>query len=365
MINAQLPAELAATDWGAEPVPGEPPPVFADVEAAAGVIAAWLQPTPLIRHPLLNQRAGCDLWVKLENAQPVGSFKIRGTLNLMAALGPDERARGLVTATRGNFGQSLARAAALYSVPCTLFVPEGNSPGKNAAMRATGAEVIERGHDFDAAWDAAARHARTTGRVCIHPARHRAIVAGQGTVALEMIRQVSSPFDVLIVPVGGGSLAAGTALVARQLSPRTRIIAVQAENAPAFHHAWHSGEDRAFAAAPTIADGLATRVPVRYTLSLLRALVDDFVTVSEDDIEAAIRLYLDTVHQLAEGGGAAALAAACRLAGELRGRRVGVVLSGGNIDTDALRQVLTREHSRLHPKAMGMFPVTSLDYGTR
>ncbi|MCC5867178.1 MAG: threonine/serine dehydratase, partial [Gammaproteobacteria bacterium] len=304
MIDAGLPAELAATDWGAEPGHGDPEPAFADVEAAADVIAAWLTPTPLIRHPLLNERAGCDLWVKLENAQPVGSFKIRGTLNFLAGLSPEVRARGLVTATRGNFGQSLARAAALYGAQCTIFVPRGNNPGKNEAMRATGAQLMEQGHDFDAAWDAAARYARQHQRLCVHPARHQAIVAGQGTVALEMIRQVSRPFSTLIVPVGGGSLAAGTALVARKLSPATRIIAVQAENAPAFHHAWHSGENRAFAAAPTIADGLASRVPVSYTMSLLRALVDDFITVTEAEIEAAIRLYLETVHQLAEGGGA-------------------------------------------------------------
>lgn len=365
MIDAGLPAELAATDWGAEPRLGESEPAFADVEAAADVIAAWLTPTPLIRHPLLNERAGCDLWIKLENAQPVGSFKIRGTLNFLAGLSPETRARGLVTATRGNFGQSLARAAALYGTHCTIFVPRGNNPGKNAAMRATGAQLVEQGHDFDAAWDAAARHAREHQRLCVHPARHQAIVAGQGTVALEMIRQVSRPFSTIIVPVGGGSLAAGTALVARKLSPTTRIIAVQAENAPAFHHAWHSGENRAFTAAPTIADGLATRVPVSYTMSLLRALVDDFITVSEAEIEAAIRLYLETVHQLAEGGGAAALAGACKLAEELRGQRVGVVLTGGNIDTATLRQVLACEPSRHHPQAMPMFPMSSLDYGTR
>ncbi len=365
MIDADLPAELAATDWGSEPRHGEPEPTFADVEAAADVIAAWLTPTPLIRHPLLNERAGCDLWVKLENAQPVGSFKIRGTLNFLAGLSPDIRERGLVTATRGNFGQSLARAAALYGTKCTIFVPVGNNPGKNAAMRATGVQLIEQGHDFDAAWDAAARHARAHNQLCVHPARHQAIVAGQGTVVLEMVRQVSRPFSAIIVPVGGGSLAAATAIVVRKLSPATRIIAVQAENAPAFHHAWHSGENRAFAAAPTIADGLATRVPVSYTLSVLRALVDDFITVTEAEIESAIRLYLETVHQLAEGGGAAALAAACKLAEELRGQRVGVVLTGGNIDTATLRQVLAHEPSRHHPLAMPMFPVDSLDYGTR
>lgn len=365
MIDQRLPAELAATDWGAEPDRQEPPASFADIEAAAEVIAAWLQPTPLIRHPLLNQRAGCDLWVKLENAQPVGSFKIRGTLNLLASLRPEERATGLVTATRGNFGQALARAAALYASRCTIFVPVGNAPGKNAAMRATGAEVIERGHDFDAAWDAAVRHARRTGQPCIHPARHRTLVAGQGTVALEMLRQVSQPFDVIIVPVGGGSLAAGTALAARRLSPGTRIIAVQAENAPAFHHAWHTGEDRAFAAAPTIADGLASRVPVGYTMSVLREHIDEFVTVSETEIAAAIRLYLESVHQLAEGGGAAPLAAACKLADRLSGKRVGVVLSGGNIDIDTLRGVLDEAPPQHHPRAMGIYPMPSLDYGSR
>ncbi len=365
MLNTDLQPELAATDWGAEPKDADRAVGIADVQAAAEVIAEHLDPTPLVRHPLLAEATGCDLWVKLENAQPVGSFKIRGTLNMLAAMTPEQRGRGLVTATRGNFGQSLARAATLYGTRCTIFVPEGNRPDKNRAMEATGARIIVQGHDFDAAWDASVRWARRENAVSVHPARHAAVVAGQGTVALEMLEQVTRPFDVIIVPVGGGSLAAGTAITVKALSPQTRVIAVQAENAPAFHHAWHSGRYEPFRATETIADGLATRIPVRYTLEVMRRLVDDFILVSEREIQDAVRCLLETVHQLAEGGGAAALAGALQLRESLAGQRVGVVLTGGNIDLATLRDIVVNRPSPHQPRAMPMFPMASLDYGDR
>ncbi len=355
---------LAATDWAAEEA-AEPAPTLDDVREASELIAQYLTPTPLIRHPLLSERLGCDAWVKLENAQPTGVFKIRGTLSFLAKLSPETRGRGLVTATRGNFGHALARAAALHGTDCTIFVPEGNNPDKNAAIRAAGAELVVRGHDFDAAWDASVRFARQSGALAVHPAKHRWLVAGQGTVALEMVEQVAQPFAAIFVPVGGGSLAAGTCIVAKALSPQTQVIGVQAANAPAFHHAWETGDYRPFRTTNTVADGLATRVPVRYTTDIMRQLLDDFVLVSEEEIYAAIRCYLETLHQLAEGGGAAPLAAALQLKDRFAGQRIGVVLTGCNIDRATLRRVLAGRPAESHAEAMPMFPISSLDYGSR
>lgn len=351
------------TDWGSDA--GTPPSAITieDVEKARKVLKPYLPPTPLLNHPLLTQRLGTETFVKLENVQQIGAFKIRGAINLLASMDKASRAKGIVTATRGNYGAALAQACAMYDSHCTVFVPEGNSPNKNATVEALGGEVIIKGHDFDAAWDASVRHAWRTGAISIHPGKSSELVAGQGTVALEMLEQCPEDgLDVIFVPVGGGSLAAATTTVIKARSPETRVIAVQSENAPAFHHAWHSGEFAPMVAANTIADGLATRVPVRYTLGMMKSL-DDFVLVSEEEISAAIRCYAETIHQLAEGAGAAPLAAALKMKDALSGKRVGLVLTGGNIDTNTLAQAL-RVDAPLHtPHAIPNFPLTSLDYG--
>jgi threonine dehydratase len=354
---------LDATDWGSDS--GTPPSPISlnDVLQARETIQQYLAPTPLQHHALLSQRVGAETFVKLENVQEIGAFKIRGAINLLARMDESERAMGIVTATRGNYGAALAQACAMYNVSCTVFVPEGNSPDKNAGVRSLGAEVIVQGHDFDAAWDASVRYARKKGALSIHPAKRAELVAGQGTVALEMLEQ-SGGLDVVFVPVGGGSLAAGTTTVIKAMSPATKVIAVQAENAPAFHHAWHSKKYAPMAAAQTIADGLATRVPVRYTLSMMQNL-NDFVLVSEEEICAAIRCYAETIHHLAEGGGAAPLAAALKMRDQIAGQRVGLVLTGSNIDRLALMQAL-RNDAVLHaPLAVPDFPLASIDYGDR
>jgi len=313
---------------------------FDDIVLARTRLRKKLTPTPVVTHPLLAQRLGCVPFVKLENAQLLGSFKIRGGLNLLAALTDKERGAGLITATRGNHGQSLAHASQLHGVKCTIFVPEGNNPDKNAAMTALGAEVLVAGHDFDSAWLAAVRHAQQSGGLAIHPSRAPALIAGYATVALEMLEQVTQPFDSVFVPVGGGSLAAGMGLAFKALSPHTRLIGVQAASAPALARAFHSGEMKEAPIEPTIADGLASRVPSRDTVAILRETLEDIVTVDESEIHAAIRCYADTLHQLAEGAGAAALAGATRLKRRIAGQRVGIVLSGGNITSSALLSVL-------------------------
>ncbi|HZD52102.1 MAG TPA: threonine/serine dehydratase [Woeseiaceae bacterium] len=363
-MTPAMPDYLDATDWGSD---ADTPPTAVtldDVLRARDVIAPYLSRTPFPNHPLLSARVGTETWVKLENMQEIGAFKIRGAINLLANLGDADRARGIVTATRGNYGAALARACAMYDTKCTVFVPEGNSPDKNATVKALGADLVVQGHDFDAAWDASVRYARRIGALSIHPAKRAELVAGQGTVALEMLEQCDGGLDVLFVPVGGGSLAAGTMAVIEAKSPSTRVIAVQAENAPAFHNAWHSGVYSPTVAARTIADGLATRIPVRYTLGMMRAL-DDFVLVSEEEICGAIRCYAETIHHLAEGGGAAPLAAALKMADELAGKKVGLVLTGSNIDHRTLVKALSANAPLIAPPAVPNFPLASLDYGDR
>ncbi|MEJ2515566.1 MAG: threonine dehydratase [Gammaproteobacteria bacterium] len=334
-----------------------------DVLRAREAVRQHLQPTPMVSHPLLEQMLGCKAFVKLENTHSIGSFKIRGGLYLLSGMSEAERRRGLVTATRGNHGQSLAQAAGMYGARCTIFVPERNNPDKNAAMQALGATVVESGHDFDAAMAAAEAFAAETGGRLVHPAREPELMAGVGTVAMEMIEQAREPLDAVFVPVGGGSIAAGISVVMQALSPSTRVIGVQSENAPAMHHAWHTGEDRPFAATRSLADGLAVRVPVDITLSVLRPLLHSMVLVSEEEIQGAIRAYASTIHQMAEGAAATPLAAAMKLKDEYRGKRVGLVLTGGNIDQATLVSALAGERPRHRPQAMPMFPIGELSYG--
>jgi threonine dehydratase len=335
---------------------------FDDVVAARRLLAKRLTPTPLVSHPLLSQRLGCLASVKLENAQALGSFKVRGGLNLLATLPTAERERGLVTATRGNHGQSLAHAAQLFKVPCTVFVPEGNNPDQNAAIAALGAQVQVSGYDFDSAWSAAENFAQSNGALPVHPSREPALIAGYGTVATEMLEQARQPLDAVFVPVGGGSLAAGMGLVLRALSPHTRLIGVQASSAPALCRAFHSGVLSEFPVAETIADGLASRVPSPDTVAILRETLDDMIEVGEAELHAAIRCYADTLHQLAEGAGAAALAGALKFRRRITGQRVGIVLSGGNITSSALLSVLHGDPVTAQPSHV-THALSSMDYG--
>ena len=348
---------MHAADTGAALV------TLAQVDAAMAVVSAQLPPTPMMHHPMLDAHVGCEVHVKLENAQDVGSFKIRGALNLLHGMSAEDRARGLVTATRGNHGHAVAYAARMHGVCCTVFVPRDNSYEKNDAMTALGARVIETGHDFDAAMIAAEEHAARTGARLVHTGRDPDMVAGAGTIAMEMLAQSRQPYDAVFVPVGAGGIAAGMATVIKARSPATRVIGVCAENAPAMHHAWHTGECHPFAAVDTLADGLAVRVPVQATLAMMRRHLDDVLLVSERDIQAAIAAYARNVHQMAEGAGAAALAGAQRYASEHRCKRIAVVLTGGNIDAATMLRALQDERPMHQPKAMPYFPIGELSYG--
>jgi threonine dehydratase len=292
-----------------------------------------------MRHPLLNAESGLDLLVKHENHNPTGSFKIRGGLNLIACLVPAER-RGVIAASTGNHGQSIALACQREGVPCTIVTPVGNNPEKNAAIRAYGADVLEYGRDFDEARERVERLQAERGLRYVHSANEPLLIAGVGTLALEMLED-QPDIDVILVPIGGGSSASGCAIVRSGTGSRAQVIGVQAEGASAFARSWRTGSRVAGERAATFAEGLATRVTFDLTFEILRRGLDDVVTLTEAELAEGVRLALRTTHNLAEGAGAAPLAAAMKLRERLAGRKVACVMSGGNIDAATLRQVLT------------------------
>jgi threonine dehydratase len=320
------------------------PVSFEDIVAARERIARYLPRTPLYEYPGLSKLLGFSYYLKHENHQPVGAFKVRGGVNFISQLSEEERRRGVLCATRGNHGQSVAYAARLFGVQAVIVVPEGNNPEKNAAMEDLGAELVVHGKDFDEAVVKAEELKREHGYRYVHSANEPALVAGVGTYALEVFEAVEG-IDAIIVPIGLGSGISGVSLVAKKLSPATRIIGVQAEKAPAVCLSWRQKRVVTTESADTIADGLATRVPAKLTMEIINQCVDDIVLLSEEEILDGVGLVLRETHNLAEGAGAASTAAAFKLREELRGQRVVGVLSGGNIDRATLRTVL--EKSRL------------------
>jgi threonine dehydratase len=309
-----------------------------DVLAARRAVYRTLRPTPLLRHPLLNEETGLDLYVKHENHNPTNAFKVRGGLNLIGSLNADER-RGVVTATTGNHGQSIALACQREGVPCTIAVPEGNNPEKNAAMRAYGAEVIEVGRDFDSAREHVERLQRERGLRYVHSANEPLLIAGVATYAWEIFEDLPDA-DAILVPVGGGSGACGCALVRTWVGSRAKVIGIQAAGADAFARSWRTGTRVAGDRVATFAEGMATRVTFDLTFDILKRHLDDVVTLTEDELMEGVRLALRATHNLAEGAGAASLAAAIRLRDTLRGKRVVCVMSGGNIDRATLARVI-------------------------
>jgi threonine dehydratase len=310
-----------------------------DIYQARERIADIIKPTALLAHPLLAERTGLDIYVKHENHNPTSAFKIRGGLNLVRSLSPEERARGLVTASTGNHGQSIAYASKLEGVRCTVFVPDGNNPEKNAAMRAFGAEVREGGRDFDEARERCEAEAAATGARYVHSANEPLLIAGVGTYGLEIFETLPD-VDVVLVPVGGGSGACGIGTVRSALGSKARVIGVQAAAADAVARSWRTGVRVEGASANTFAEGMATRVTFDLTFGILQKELDDMVTLTEEELAEGVRVALATTHNLAEGAGAASIAAAMKLASQLRGRRVVAVMSGGNLDQAKLRWIL-------------------------
>jgi threonine dehydratase len=315
------------------------PPTLNDVYAARERIAGTVRPSPLMQHPLLDAETGLSLFVKHENHNPTGAFKVRGGLNLVRTLSTAERSRGVLTASTGNHGQSIALACRLEAVACAVYVPDGNNPEKNAAMRAFGADVREGGRDFDEARERCEREASRTGARYVHSANEPLLLAGVGTCALEVFEALPD-VDVVLVPVGGGSGACGFITVRNAFGTATRIIGVGAEKADAVARSWRGPDRVVGTSADTFAEGMATRVTFDLTFGLLKQYLDDFVLLSEEELAAGVRLALRTTHNLAEGAGAASLAAAVKLRDQLQGRRVVCVMSGGNLDQAKLRWVL-------------------------
>lgn len=318
--------------------PGWTIPTFADVLEARRTIGPHLRPTPLLEHAGISELVGTETYVKHENHLPTGAFKVRGGVNLVAHLDPDERARGLIAVSTGNHGQSVAHAGRLFGARVTVCVPERANPAKLHAMRALGAEIVEHGRDFDEAREHCERLAVERGCRYVHSGNEPLLVAGVGTHTLEIVEELPL-VDVVIVPVGGGSGAAGACIVAKTALGGCEVIGVQAEAAPAAYHSWRSRsvcEDTM----ATAAEGLATRVGFELPQRVLWQHLDDFVLVSEDEIRRATLLMIEHTRNLVEAAGAAPLAAALGLRDRLAGKRVVLVCSGGNISIDQLRDLV-------------------------
>lgn len=315
-------------------------PGLADVRAAAERIARHIElPTPLVFSPSLSDRLQAQVWLKYEFANPIGVFKLRGGLNLAESLSPDERGAGLVTASTGNHGQSIAYSARAAGVPATVFVPGGANPDKVASMRRLGAEVIESGANVDEALAAALERASGSGARYVHVADEPALIAGVGTAALEVLERQRPDTDLVIVPVGAGSGACGWIVVRDGLGHGAEIWGVQSAQAPAAHDGWVEGVPLERPNA-TRAEGLATGRAFPFPQAVLRRGLGDFLLVDDDRIEDALVDLIDTQHVLVEPAGAAALAAALAVPERIRDRRVVLVLSGANITRAHLARVL-------------------------
>ena len=311
---------------------------LADIESAARHVYDAMPPTPQYAWPLLAQRAGCPVWVKHENHTPIGAFKVRGGLNLLAnELARDPRFPGVISATRGNHGQSLAFAAKRHRVRCLIVVPKGNSRDKNAAMRAFGAELIEHGRDFDEAREHAGSLASAEGLRFVGPFEPE-LVAGVATYALEFFRH-APPLDTVFVPIGCGSGICGLIAARDALGLATRIVGVVSEHANAYSQSFRQRRVIETPSAITVADGMAVRVPVPAALDIIWRGAHDVVEVTDAEVEAAIRAYFDDTHQVAEGAGAAPLAALLKTPARA-GRTMGVILCGGNIDRDLYLRIM-------------------------
>ncbi len=318
-------------------------PTFVDVLAAYRRIRPYLARTPLYSYPALNELIGTEVYIKHENYQPIGAFKVRGGINLVAQLSAEERECGLIAASTGNHGQSVAYAGRLFGVKVRIVVPEGANPGKVAAMQGMGAEVIVHGARFDAARLHCEALARAHGYRYVHSGDEPHLIAGVGTEALEMLED-QPELDVILVPVGGGSGAAGCCIAAHAMKPAIQVIGVQSAESPAAYESWRA---KRMTEAPnrTFAEGLATGTAFALPQAILWEQLDDFALVPDAEIMQAMVWMIERAHTLAEGAGAAPLAAAYALRDRLRGKKVGLVCSGGNTSVAQLRQALDA-----HPK---------------
>lgn len=316
-------------------------PTFADVQAAREFIAPYLPRTPLVRSEKLSALLGCDYYIKSENVQPIGAFKVRGGVNLVGTAPEAEKRAGMITASTGNHGQSIAYGCRLFGVRVIIYAPAENvNQSKIEAMRNLGAEVRLHGRDFDEARLETERLAAAEGYRYVHSANEAKLIAGVGTVSLEIFEDLPD-VDFIFAPAGGGSCASGTCIVAKHLKPNVQVIAVQSEAAPAMWHAWKNHSLNEYPTMKTEHEGLATRVPFALPNSILWDLLDDFVLATDEEINEAIRWLAINAKQIAEGAGAASLAGAIKLRDRLQGKKVVGILTGGNIPPGRLGELLS------------------------
>jgi threonine dehydratase len=313
-------------------------PTYADVLLARETIAPYLNPTALYSYQGLSRAVGAELRVKHENHLPTGAFKVRGGVNFMAHFPAEKRHAGVITASTGNHGQSVAFAARLFSVRAIVAMPNGANAVKVEAIRELGAEVRFVGRDFDDCRQYVEENAEREGLHYLSSGDEPLLIAGVATHTLEIV-EAWPEVEIIVVPIGGGSGAAGACLVAKALNPRIQVIGVQGKAAPAAYLSWKEGR-RVEAPIQTFAEGLATRAPFDLPQSILRRDLDDFVLVSDAELRSAMRVLIEKTRNLVEGGGAASLAAVHQLRDRLRSRRVAIILSGGNITSAALKDLM-------------------------
>jgi threonine dehydratase len=313
-------------------------PQFQDVLAARHRIRPYLARTPLHSYPAINELIGTEVYIKHENYQPVGAFKVRGGVNLVAQLGQEERERGVIAASTGNHGQSVSYASRLFGVKSRIIVPENANPGKVAAMRGMGSEVILHGATFDESKKYCEALAQQQGYRYIHSGDEPLLIAGVATAYLEILED-QPDIEVIIVPIGGGSGAAAACIVSDTVNPRIRVIGVQSEASPAAHESWRQHR---LLTAPnrTFAEGLATGVSFELPQKIMWESLEDFILVGESEIMQAVVWMIERAHTLAEAAGAASLAGAYRLREALKGKKVALVCTGGNTSLEHLKRAL-------------------------
>lgn len=308
-----------------------------DIRAAQINVYKHLKPTPLYHYTGLSDLLGTDVWVKHENHQPVGAFKVRGGLNLAASLTDEEKKRGLYTASSGNHGQSIAYASRAFGITATIAVPEGANPEKVALMKGMGAEVLVHGEDFDSAREWVEEIAKEKNGKFVSPTDDE-LICGVGTYALEILEELPD-VNKIFVPVGAGSGVCGTCIVAKNTDSDIRVIGVQSTEAPTMQRSWKSGELLSGEMNTTV-EGIATRVAFESTQEIMRKYLDDFLLVSDESIYKALNLLIEHTHNLVEGAGAAAFAGALSVKETLKGQKIVVIMSGGNISTGQLSSIL-------------------------
>jgi threonine dehydratase len=306
---------------------------------ARSVIRRYLNRTNLIRYSELSRHLGCEAYVKHENHQPGGSFKIRGALNFYHHMSKEELESGILVATRGNHGLAMAWAGQWFNVPCTVVVPENNNPEINRTIESYGAELIVHGEDFYDAQSYCEELVDSAGYYYVQQGNEPEILNGLATTGLEILEDLPD-VDTIICPIGGGAGCASILKIARTFKPDIEIIGVEAQNAPAFHDSWKKGEIVILDDAATIADGLAARSVFHLPFAILKDTIDDVILLSEAELLQGIHYALETTHNLAEGAGAAAIMAACKIKARLAGKKVVMIMSGGNLNIDTLKKAL-------------------------